>query len=110
MEAYGARMDKPMKPQVVAWHLGKLPEDGIISCDSGTIATWWRHTPAKRGQLHSLSGNLATMAPGLSYAIAIEDPADCGSIVEQALNTRRAPFWFKLWSIRTSRPCLRRFP
>src|SRR5262249_11009878 len=42
MEAYGTRMDKPMKPQVVAWELGKyLPEDAIISCDSGTIATWW---------------------------------------------------------------------
>src|SRR5690349_23204869 len=38
------------------------------SCDSGTIATWWaRHIPARRGQLHSLSGNLATMANGFPY-------------------------------------------
>jgi pyruvate dehydrogenase (quinone)/pyruvate oxidase len=74
MEAYGSRMDKPMKPQVVAWELGKhLPENAIISCDSGTIATWWaRHIPVKRGQMHSLSGNLATMAPGLPYAIAAQ--------------------------------------
>src|SRR5438093_4353198 len=74
MEAYGTRMDKPMKPQVVAWELGKqLSENAIISCDSGTIATWWaRHIPAKRGQMHSLSGNLATMAPGLPYAIAAQ--------------------------------------
>jgi pyruvate dehydrogenase (quinone)/pyruvate oxidase len=29
-----------MKPQVVAWELGKrLPENAIISCDSGTITT-----------------------------------------------------------------------
>src|SRR5499427_904972 len=72
MEDYGTRTDKPMKPQVVAWELGKyLDENAIISCDSGTIATWWaRQIPAKRGQMHSLSGNLATMAPGLPYAIA----------------------------------------
>jgi pyruvate dehydrogenase (quinone) len=72
MEDYGTRRDKPMKPQVVAWELGKqLSENAIISCDSGTIATWWaRHIPVKRGQKHSLSGNLATMAPGLPYAIA----------------------------------------
>jgi pyruvate dehydrogenase (quinone) len=74
METYGTRMDKPMKPQVVAWELGKhLAENAIISCDSGTIATWWaRQIPAKRGQMHSLSGNLATMAPGLPYAIAAQ--------------------------------------
>jgi len=74
MEGYGTRKDKPMKPQVVAWELGKyLAEDAIISCDSGTIATWWaRHIPAKRGQMHSLSGNLATMASGLPYAIAAQ--------------------------------------
>src|SRR5437016_3560206 len=74
MEAYGTRRDRPMKPQVVAWELGKhLSENAIISCDSGTIATWWaRQIPAKRGQMHSLSGNLATMAPGLPYAIAAQ--------------------------------------
>src|SRR5205823_6122326 len=74
METYGTRMDKPMKPQVVAWELGKhLTENAIVSCDSGTIATWWaRQIPAKRGQMHSLSGNLATMAPGLPYAIAAQ--------------------------------------
>jgi pyruvate dehydrogenase (quinone) len=74
MEQQGSRMDKPMKPQVVAWELGKrLSENAIVSCDSGTIATWWaRQIPAKRGQLHSLSGNLATMAVGLPYAIAAQ--------------------------------------
>jgi len=67
-------MDKPMKPQVVAWELGKrLSNNAIISCDSGTIATWWaRHIPVKQGQMHSLSGNLAAMAPGLPYAIAAQ--------------------------------------
>jgi thiamine pyrophosphate-dependent acetolactate synthase large subunit-like protein len=74
IEDYGTRTDKPMKPQVVAWELGKcLAEDAIIPCDSGTVATWWaRHIPTKRGQMHSLSGNLASMAPALPYAIAAE--------------------------------------
>ncbi len=72
MKEQGTRADLPLKPQVVAWELGKrLRDDAIISCDSGTIATWWaRQIPARRGQLHSLSGTLATMAPGLPYAIA----------------------------------------
>ena len=74
MEKRATRMEKPMKPQVVAWELGKrLRNDAIVSCDSGTIATWWaRHIPAKRGQLHSLSGTLATMAPGLPYTLAAQ--------------------------------------
>jgi len=67
-------MDKPMKPQLVAHELGKrLKDNAIVSCDSGTIATWWaRHIPYKKGQLFSLSGNLATMAPGLPYTLAAQ--------------------------------------
>src|SRR5205823_4726495 len=74
MEKRATRRDKPMKPQVVAWELGKrLRDDAIVSCDSGTIATWWaRHILARRGQMHTLSGNLATMAPGLPYTIAAQ--------------------------------------
>ena len=49
------------------------PDNAIVSCDSGTITTWWvRHIPVKRGQMHSVSGTLATMACGLSYAIAAQ--------------------------------------
>lgn len=74
MEERGSRKDKPMKPQVVAWELGKrLRDDAIVTCDSGTITTWWaRQIPAKRGQKHSLSGMLATMACGLPYAMAAQ--------------------------------------
>lgn len=74
MEERGTRDDKPMKPQVVAWELGKrLPNNAVVSCDSGTIATWWaRQIPVKRGQMHSLSGTLATMANGLPYTIAAQ--------------------------------------
>ncbi|MGA8762745.1 MAG: thiamine pyrophosphate-dependent enzyme [Candidatus Sulfotelmatobacter sp.] len=74
MQERATRRDVPMKPQVIAHELGKrLREDAIVSCDSGTIATWWaRHIPVKRGQMHSLSGNLATMANGLPYTIAAQ--------------------------------------
>jgi pyruvate dehydrogenase (quinone)/pyruvate oxidase len=74
MEERGTRNDKPMKPQVVAWELGKrLSPNAIVSSDSGTIATWFaRHIPAKRGQMYSLSGTLATMANGLPYTIAAQ--------------------------------------
>jgi pyruvate dehydrogenase (quinone)/pyruvate oxidase len=74
MEEQGTRPDVPMKPQVIAWELGKrLREDAIVCCDSGTVATWWaRHIRVKRGQMHSLSGMLASMANGVPYAIAAQ--------------------------------------
>jgi pyruvate dehydrogenase (quinone) len=74
MEDRATRRDKPMKPQVVAWELGKrLADDAITACDSGTITTWWaRGIRSRRGQMHSLSGNLASMACGLPYAIAAQ--------------------------------------
>ena len=74
MEERGTRKDHPMYPQVVAWELGKrLSDTAIVSSDSGTIATWFaRQIPARRGQMYSLSGTLATMANGLPYAIAAQ--------------------------------------
>lgn len=42
MEERGTRRDKPMKPQVLAWEIGRrLQSDAIVSSDSGTIATWF---------------------------------------------------------------------
>jgi pyruvate dehydrogenase (quinone)/pyruvate oxidase len=63
-----------MKPQVVGWELSKrTKEDAIIVSDSGTNTTVWaRYMHSKKGQMHSCSGNLATMACGLPYAIAAQ--------------------------------------
>jgi pyruvate dehydrogenase (quinone)/pyruvate oxidase len=74
MEEQGTRDDVPIKPQVVAWELGKrLSPDAIVSGDSGTVATWLaRQIPIRRGQKFSLSGTLATMANGLPYTIAAQ--------------------------------------
>jgi pyruvate dehydrogenase (quinone)/pyruvate oxidase len=71
IEEQGTRNDTPMKPQVIGWELGKrIPENAIVVSDSGTITTWWaRFVPARRGQKHSCSGNLASMACGVAYAI-----------------------------------------
>src|ERR1700746_2872804 len=64
----------PMKPQIVAHELGKrLKDDAIIITDSGTITTWVaRHVQIRNGPMFSLSGNLATMACGLPYAIGAQ--------------------------------------
>jgi pyruvate dehydrogenase (quinone) len=61
-----------VNPQRVAWELGKrLPDDAILTADSGSSTTWWaRFMKLRRGMLASLSGNLATMGPGTPYAIA----------------------------------------
>jgi pyruvate dehydrogenase (quinone)/pyruvate oxidase len=74
MEERGTREDVPMKPQVVAWELGKrLRGDAIVCSDSGTIATWTaRYIPIRDNMMYSLSGTLATMANGLPYAIAAQ--------------------------------------
>jgi pyruvate dehydrogenase (quinone)/pyruvate oxidase len=68
------RMEIPMKPQVIAAELGKrLSDTAIVSTDSGTATTWGaRHIPARRGQMFSVSGNLASMACGLPYTIAAQ--------------------------------------
>jgi pyruvate dehydrogenase (quinone) len=74
MDEQGTLRDVPMKPQVVAYELNRyLRDDAIITCDSGTIATWAaRHIRIRPGQQFSLSGNLATMANGFPYAIAAQ--------------------------------------
>ena len=74
MEERGTRGDTPMKPQVLAWEIGRrLASDAIVSADSGTVTIWWaRQMPVRRGQMHSCSGTLASMACGLPYAIAAQ--------------------------------------
>ena len=74
MRTRSAREDMPLKPQVVVAALNDLlADDAIISTDSGTITAWAaRYIQIRRGQMFSCSGNLATMAPGLPYAIAAQ--------------------------------------
>src|SRR5204863_507076 len=54
------------------WELSpRLPDNCIIVADSGSAANWFaRDLKVRRGMMASLSGNLATMGPGVPYAIA----------------------------------------
>ncbi|MGI4827888.1 MAG: thiamine pyrophosphate-dependent enzyme [Janthinobacterium lividum] len=74
LETEGTVMSMPMKPQVVGWQMSPFTkENAIIVSDSGTNTTVWaRYMKAKKGQMHSCSGNLATMAGGMPYAIAAQ--------------------------------------
>ena len=63
---------EPLTPQRPFWELNqRLPDESIITADSGTAASWYaRHIKMRRGMMGSLSGNLASMVPGVPYAIA----------------------------------------
>jgi pyruvate dehydrogenase (quinone) len=64
----------PIQPQYLMRVIDRLAsDDAILSTDSGTIATWAaRHFDIRGNRQFYLSGNLATMAPGLPYAIAAQ--------------------------------------
>ena len=62
----------PINPQRVFWELSpRLPDNCILTSDSGSAANWYaRDLKMRRGMKASLSGTLATMGPGVPYAIA----------------------------------------
>jgi pyruvate dehydrogenase (quinone) len=62
----------PVNPQRVAVELSsRLPEDAIVTSDSGSCANWYaRDVQVKRGMMCSLSGGLASMGAAVPYAIA----------------------------------------
>ena len=72
MDARAKDSANPINPQRVFQELSpKLPDNCILSSDSGTSADWFaRHLKIREGMKASLSGNLATMCPGVPYAIA----------------------------------------
>ena len=48
----------------------QLPENAIVAADSGSSANWYARNLRFRGEIRgSLSGNLATMGPGVPYGI-----------------------------------------
>ena len=61
----------PVNPQRVVWEMSPLlPENAIVTSDSGSCANWYaRDYRVKRGQLASLSGGLASMGAAVPYAI-----------------------------------------
>ena len=61
-----------LRPQALFAELSRrVPGNAIITSDSGSAANWFaRHVRVRPGMTLSLSGNLATMVPGVPYAIA----------------------------------------
>ena len=61
----------PINPMRIFWELSsRLPDDVIVSADSGSSANWYaRHLRFTGNMRGSLSGTLATMGPGVPYAI-----------------------------------------
>ncbi len=72
LEARAGHEAEPVNPQKLFWELSpRLPENCIITCDSGTSANWYsRDLKFRQGMRGSLSGGLATMCPAVPYAIA----------------------------------------
>ena len=62
----------PLNPQRVFWELSpRLPDNAIITADSGSVANWYaRDIKMRRGMKASLSGGLASLGAGTPYAVA----------------------------------------
>jgi pyruvate dehydrogenase (quinone) len=74
METRGTSHDMPMRPQVVAWELGKqLRDDAIVCGDSGQNTLYAaRQIKIRDRQRFSCSGLLASMGCALPYAIGAQ--------------------------------------
>ncbi|WP_448207094.1 thiamine pyrophosphate-requiring protein [Azospirillum sp. sgz302134] len=72
LEARAMNDATPLNPQRVFWELSpRLPDDVIIACDTGSGTNWYaRDLKIRRGMKASLCGGLATMGPGMPYAIS----------------------------------------
>ncbi|HEX2911829.1 MAG TPA: thiamine pyrophosphate-requiring protein [Chloroflexia bacterium] len=72
VEARAMNSANPINPERVFWELSpRLPENTIMASDSGSSANWYaRDIKFRKGMRGSLSGNLATMCPGVPYATA----------------------------------------
>jgi len=62
----------PVNPERVFWELNqRLPDNVILTSDSGSATNWYaRQCMMREGMRGSLSGTLATMVPGIPYAIS----------------------------------------
>ncbi|GAA4489270.1 thiamine pyrophosphate-requiring protein [Actinoallomurus oryzae] len=61
----------PVNPMLLFWELNsRIPDNAIVTADSGSAANWYaRDLKIRAGIRGSLSGTLATMGPGVPYAI-----------------------------------------
>jgi len=72
LESQAMQGAEPINPQRVFWELSpRLPDNAIITADSGSVANWYaRDLRMRRGMKASLSGGLASLGAGTPYAMA----------------------------------------
>ncbi len=72
LEARAMNSADPINPQRVFWELSpRLPENAIVTADSGSAANWYaRDLKMRRGMMASLSGGLASFGAGTPYAMS----------------------------------------
>jgi pyruvate dehydrogenase (quinone) len=72
LEARAMHSADPLNPQRVFWELSpRLPENCILTGDSGSVVNWYaRDIKMRRGMKGSLSGGLASLGAGTPYAVA----------------------------------------
>jgi pyruvate dehydrogenase (quinone) len=72
LEARAMQPANPINPQRVFWELSRrLPENCIMTGDSGSVANWYgRDIKMRRGMKGSLSGSLASLGAATPYALA----------------------------------------
>jgi pyruvate dehydrogenase (quinone) len=72
VEARAKESANPINPEYVAWELSpRLPDNCIVSADSGTTANWYGRTiKLRRGMQGSVSGSLASVGAAVPYAIS----------------------------------------
>ena len=72
LEARAMVPANPINPQRIFWECSKrLPENVIITGDSGSVANWYgRDIKMRRGMMGSLSGSLASLGAATPYAVA----------------------------------------
>ncbi|HEX6446212.1 MAG TPA: thiamine pyrophosphate-requiring protein [Streptosporangiales bacterium] len=71
MDRRAAVSADPINPEYVFHELSPLlPEDAMLTSDSGSAANWYARHLKMRGRMRgTLSGTLATMCPGMPYAV-----------------------------------------
>ena len=72
LEARAMKSADPINPQRIFWELSpRLPDDCILTGDSGSVANWYaRDIKMRRGMKGSLSGSLASLGAATPYAVA----------------------------------------
>jgi len=72
LEARAMQPADPINPQRIFWELSpKLPDNCIMTGDSGSVANWYaRDIKIRRGMKGSLSGGLASLGAATPYALS----------------------------------------